>query len=186
MHIIYRFFWIYLITFQLIIWPVATMADNKKTKTVSKGNYDLRELALPSEVESIGKAAGAVYYSPSVKDKVLIPVHFWGEIVRSGLHFIPNETTLVKGISMAGGPRTQGILDNVKLTRVVNGKFTQTSFDLSEGGDEEANTFKLRPGDTVFIEQSHYYENRTYITSLIGVFATLLSAILLYRQVERD
>ena len=71
---------------------------------IKKSNYNIRQLALPSEVEDIGKSSGSIYYSPSIKGKVLIPVHFWGSVKKTGLHFIPVDTNLISGISLAGGP----------------------------------------------------------------------------------
>lgn len=149
-------------------------------------NYDIRQLALPSEVKDIGKASGSIYYSPSIKGKVLIPVNVWGDVGRTGLHFVPVDTTLVMGLSLAGGPGTHAKLHEIKLTRVEEGKNKEYTFDLSAGGSAEAQSFALRPGDTVFVENDKFFENRSYYTSLIGVIATILSSILLYRQVKDD
>lgn len=149
------------------------------------GTYNIRELALPSEVEGLSKKTGSVFYTPTVKGKVLMPVHFWGEVSNAGIHFIPVDTTLINGLSIAGGPRTDGRLDNVKLTRSVAGKIQEYNFDLSDGGDEVSYREVLKPGDTIFVDKSRFYENRAYYTSLVGVIATVLSSILLYREVKK-
>jgi len=81
----------------------AKTVKTSQTKEASS-EYNIRELALPSEVDNLGKKGGSIYYSPSVKGKVLIPVHIWGEIRNSGLHFIPLDTNLLNGLSLAGGP----------------------------------------------------------------------------------
>ncbi len=169
----------------LLFYSSAAFSKEEKSEN-KKPSLNIRELALPSEIQSINKAAGSIYYSPSVKDKVLMPVHFWGEVSKTGLHFIPLDTTLVKGLSMAGGPRSDGVLDGVKITRKNGEKLETRRFDLTEGGDSEAHKYKLQPGDTVFIRKSEYFQNRAYYTSLIGVLATTLSTILVYREVKRD
>jgi protein involved in polysaccharide export with SLBB domain len=162
----------------------SSFAKSNKAKKESSQNYNIRELALPSEVENIGKKAGSIYYSPSVKGKVLIPVHFWGQIKNTGLHFVPVDTTLINGISLAGGPSSDAEFDDVYVTTKRNGGREKLSFDISDGGDINIEDFKLQPGDTVFIPKDNFYRDRAYYTSLVGVVLTVLSSILLYRQVR--
>jgi hypothetical protein len=165
---------------QLLFAPLAIA----KTKKQIQQKVDLKQLVLPSEVSSLGKRAGSIYYSPSVKGKVLIPVHFWGEVARSGLHYIPVGTTLVNGLSLAGGPKNEGDLEEVKLTRQNGSTIDEQEFDLSKGGSILAYKTELLAGDTVFIPRDTFREDRVYYTSLVGVIATILSSILLYRQVK--
>lgn len=146
---------------------------------------DLKDLALPSEVEGLKKDTGAIYYSPTSKGKVLVPVNFWGEISKSGLHYIPVDTDLVKGLSLAGGPKSTGKLENIKVTRKEGDKLKELEFDLSSGGTAAAYSTKLEPGDTVFVDRSYFYENRTYFTSLLGLAATVLSTIVVMREVRK-
>ncbi len=150
------------------------------------GKINLQEVLLPSDIGELGKSSGSIYYSKSVKDKALIPTNFWGEISRSGLHFIPQGTSLVQGLSLAGGPTSTAKLHSVAVTRKINNsqQIEKFVFDLEEGGDLTAHDFELRPGDIVFVEKSHFYENRAYYTSLIGVLATILSGVLLYDKVK--
>jgi len=149
-----------------------------------KPNFNIKEFTLPSEVKNMRKSYGSVYFSPSVKGKVLIPVHFWGEVKNSGLHFVPVNTTFLNGLSMAGGPSASAKLADVKLTRKNDDKFKVFRYDISDGGSTNVYSETLRPGDSVFIPKDEYLENRAYYTGLIGVFATVLSSILLYRQVK--
>lgn len=158
---------------------------NSDTKQKVRHNFNIRELALPSEVEDIGKQSGAIYYNPSVKGKALVPVHFWGEIERSGLHFVPVDTNLLNGLSLAGGPKSSALLDEVIVTTLRSGDRERMAFNLKEGGYRDSNEFLLQPGDTVFIKRDTFREDRNYYTSLFGVFVTILSGILLYRQVDR-
>lgn len=169
----------FLTIFSLLSSPITFAKKNPK-----KSQYNIRELALPSEVENIGKKAGAIYYSPSVKGKVLMPVHFWGEIKNSGLHFMPVETNLINGLSLAGGPNTTAELDKIKVTTKRSGKRESLEFDLSEGGAVDLGDFKLEPGDTVYVPKDNFRADRNYYTSLTGVILTLLSSILIYQQVR--
>lgn len=148
-------------------------------------NVKVTEFALPSDVKDLDKSAGAVYYSPTAKGSVLVPVHFWGEVTRSGLHYIPVDSNLIKGLSFAGGPRSSAQLESVKVTRQNGSNVDELRFNLSEGGNATAYNFNLRSGDTVFVEKDYYYENRIFYTGLIGVVATLLSSFVIFREVRK-
>lgn len=171
------------ITSMLLVWNflLAPMAATGQEKPIN-----LKELALPSEVSSIGKSAGSVYYSAVVKDKILIPVHIWGAVQKPGLHFIPTGTNLVEALSLAGGPTIQANLDKVKLTRDASGKIEGEYFNLSSGGNSDAFSKEMISRDTIFVEKSNYIENRGFYTSLVGVVATVLSSVLLIREIQKD
>ncbi|OUR96680.1 hypothetical protein A9Q84_10075 [Halobacteriovorax marinus] len=145
----------------------------------------LNDLALPSEVKDLKKSAGSIYYSPTSKGKPLVPVHFWGEVKRSGLHYIPVDTTLISGISLAGGLTSNADLESVKVSQREKNRVNHTQYDLTDGGTEAAYSHVLKPGDTVFIKRSRFYENRSYYTSLIGVLATLLSSFAILSQLKK-
>ncbi len=162
---------------------VPQVAFAKKPK-VNLGDLNIGELVLPTEVEKLPRKSGSIYYSKSVKNKVLIPTNFWGEVNTSGLHFVPQGTSLINGLSLAGGPTGSADISTVQVTRNSKGKFRTLRFDLQGGGDEDAHTFPLRPGDVIFVKKDHFYEDRTYYTTLISVATTILTGILLYRQVE--
>ncbi|PIP91658.1 MAG: hypothetical protein COW01_01645 [Bdellovibrionales bacterium CG12_big_fil_rev_8_21_14_0_65_38_15] len=174
----------YLLIYSLLSCSFPSFA--KSTSKKSASTIDLKELALPSEVEGLGKIMGSIYYSPVIKGKVLIPVHIWGEVQKPGLHFIPIGSSLVEGLSIAGGVTATAKSDNIKLTQ-RNGDTVETrSFDVSEGGDSEAFATELKPRDTIFAERSTFREDRAYYTSLIGVVATILSSIIIYREVRKN
>jgi hypothetical protein len=150
----------------------------------SKERISLNDLALPSEVKDLKKFPGSIYYSPTTKGKPLVPVHFWGEVKKSGLHYIPVDTPLISGISLAGGLTSNADLEKVRVTRKDGTELKSQNYDLSSGGTEEAYKHNLRPGDTVFIKKTRFYENRAYYTSLIGVLATLISSYAILNQVK--
>ncbi|OIQ18888.1 MAG: hypothetical protein BM556_06295 [Bacteriovorax sp. MedPE-SWde] len=164
----------------------ASLLISSSAFAAGNSNYNIKEFTLPSEVKGMPKSYGSVFFSPSVKGKVLIPVHFWGEVKKSGLHFVPVNTTFLNGLSMAGGPSSSAKLEKVKLTRKDKETFKVLRYDISEGGNSKVYRETLQPGDSIFVPKDEYLENRAYYTGLIGVFATVLSSILLLRQVKKD
>lgn len=163
----------------------SAFADSKVKAEAEGEPYNLQELAFPSEVKDQGKAPGSIYYSPTVKNKVLIPVNMWGEISKPGLHFVPINTTLVKGLTLAGGPTGNGKLENIRLIRREGDKQVGYKFDLEDGGDVETNDFVLKQGDVVFIERDQFFQNRAYYTSLIALGVSILSGILIYYNIQK-
>lgn len=147
---------------------------------------DLQDLAMPSEIKDLAKQAGAVYYSSTSRNKSLMPVHFWGEVQRPGLHYIPVDTKLIKGLSFAGGGGSLADLDEVVVNRVQSGKIKRSEFDLDDGGDIVSHEYTLHPGDTVFVPRDMFQENRAFYTSLISVAATIISTILIVKRIEKE
>ncbi len=151
----------------------------------SKSDLSMQEIALPSEVKDLNKQSGSIYYNTSVKNKVLVPAHFWGEVGRPGLHFIPTDTSLIKGLSMAGGPNGAAKIDEIILTRTDNqGKLIQKEFNLSEGGGVDAYNFKIESGDSIFIKKDQFREDRAYYTGLVGIAISIISTIVLLQKVK--
>jgi len=109
-----------------------------------------------------------------------------GEIQRSGLHFIPTDTTLVKAISMAGGPTGSAQLKEVLLSRAsTDGSVKQYEFDLSNGGDTDSQNFKVQSGDTIFIKRDHFMENRSYYTSLVSIALSIITTFFIVTKFRR-
>lgn len=169
----------------LIVQIFTCAVVSAETKNNTQSEFNLQEITLPSEVKEMGKNSGSIYYSASVKNKVLVPVHMWGEIRLSGLHFVPADTTLIKGLSLAGGPTSNANLEKIVVTRPASdGSFKEIQFDLSEGGDIKAQQFKIESGDTVFVQKSTFFENRAYYTSLVSIFITVLSTFVIINKVK--
>jgi len=174
---------LWFLVFQLAFAQNVLMAQNNKTPG-DPNKYDIRELVMPSEVKGVSKSSGSIFYNPSIKGKVLVPIHFWGAIGKTGLHYLPIDTPLIKGLSFAGGPSGSALLDDIRVFRNDKGVVKESSFDVSSGGDIKAFDYKLRPGDTIFVKEDTFYMNRAYYTSLIGVMISILSSVLIYRQVR--
>lgn len=150
-----------------------------------KIDLSLQDITLPSEVKDLSKQSGAIFYNSSTKNKALIPTHFWGEIQKPGLHFIPTDTSLIKGLSMAGGPTSSAFLEKIKLTRVSSdGKLNDFHFNLEEGGGKESFDFKIEPGDTIFIQKDSFSENRAYYTGLISIALSIITTFFIVNRIE--
>lgn len=150
-----------------------------------KGDLNLQDIALPSEVKDIAKQQGSIYYDTSSKNKALVPTHFWGEVQKAGLHFIPTDTTLVKGLSMAGGPTGAAKLEKITLSRInLDGTMKQYNFDLSGGGESDAHTFKIISGDSIFIKKDMFMENRSYYTSWVNIALSLITTFFIITKVK--
>lgn len=148
-----------------------------------KEDLNLQEITLPSEVKDIGKQGGAIYYDTSTKSKPLIPTNMWGEIQRPGLHFIPTDTTLIRALSMAGGPNGAAKLEEITLSRTLaDGSIKQYNFDLATGGDAKAHSFKILSGDSIFLKKDTFSENRSYYTSWISIALSLITTFFIINK----
>ncbi|MFZ4712072.1 MAG: hypothetical protein ACOYL6_00035 [Bacteriovoracaceae bacterium] len=159
-------------------------ANKKEEEDTSPIN--LQDMVLPTDIKDMAKQPGAIFYSSPSKNKVLVPVHLWGHLQKPGLHFVPTETNFIKVMSSTGGPLPGAALENVTLTRSVNGEAKKFSFDLSNGGGEDVQNFTVRSGDIIFVKQDRFYENRAYYTSLIAIAVSVLTGVLLYRQIQKN
>lgn len=168
----------------LIIIAISQLFLSANAFSSNLGDAGVGDLVLPTEVRKLPKKSGAIYYSKSVKNKALIPTNFWGEVHTSGLHFIPQGTTLIKGLSLAGGPKGTADISEVQVQRNTSKGFKTLKFDLENGGDIKAHTFPLKPGDVVFIKKDRFYENRNYYTTLLGVLATVISTSIIYDEIN--
>lgn len=156
-----------------------------QAKDQLKNDLNLQDIALPSELKDLTKQQGAIYYDASTKNKALVPTHVWGEVQRSGLHFIPTDTTLLRALSMAGGPTGSAKLNEVAVTRVnLDGTVKQYTFDLTSGGDASAHTFKVESGDSIFLKRDTFYENRNYYTSWVSIALSLITTFFIVNKVR--
>lgn len=113
-----------------------------------------------------------------------MPINVWGEVRRSGLYYVPVNSTIIQGLSLAGGTTSQSDLSEVKVSRQMNGKVSEEELDLSEGGDQGAYHYKLRSGDTIFVAKDTHMQDRAFYTSLVSVVFTLLSTIVLFKKID--
>ena len=116
----------YIILF-LVVGPCYADVAKEKAYEGKRSKYQLSDLVLPSEVK--GKGGGAIFYSAPTDGKVLIPINFWGHFGKTGLHYMPSDTTLVRGVTLAGGLRGDAVTDEVKVIRRDGDKINTFVFD---------------------------------------------------------
>ena len=91
--------------------------------------------------------------------KLKMNTYIWGQVTRPGLYLVPDDTDLLMLISLAGGPREDAKLSDIRIVRptaerekiiIVNlKKYIQT-------GDEKLIP-RLYPGDTVIVRGTIFY-----------------------------
>lgn len=108
-------------------------------------------------------------------------VSVWGEVRRPGLYSVPEGTTLLDLISLAGGPTSAAKLNDVKLVRsasVTTGRKSVVEVNLDDfikQGDPEVQTL-LIPDDTVVI-RAKTTTNILKWTSFVSVLALVANVV---------
>lgn len=164
---------------------VTILALLNVTSAMAK-DVKLRNVVLPTDIKNIPKAPGSVFYGAGPDAGALMPVHIWGEVRKSGLYYIPVNSTLIQGISLAGGTIPSSDLSEVVVKRVVEGNVTEEELDLSSGGDQSSYHYKLKSGDTIFIAKDTHLQDRAFYTGLVSVVFTLLSTIVLFKKIDDE
>ncbi|MCK6600960.1 MAG: SLBB domain-containing protein [Bacteroidetes bacterium] len=126
-------------------------------------------------------------------DGVNIEVSLWGYVNRPGLYKIPHTTDLVSLISLAGGPRENARLDDVRIIRIVNNPETNSMEEkiirvnleeFIEKGDRKLIPI-LKPGDVVVMTGSAYTVFVNFM-SVIRDVALVLNTVLIVIQISRQ
>jgi protein involved in polysaccharide export with SLBB domain len=94
--------------------------------------------------------------APEAKFDVMIQ----GQVVKPGKTLISADFTVIDALDMAGGFTPQALRTQITVTRAAPqpGEARTTTLDYSENSLTPANfTFKLRPGDTVFVPADPTY-----------------------------
>ncbi len=127
--------------------------------------------------------ASAYTYSGSMNnvEKLKINTYIWGQVLKPGLYIVPDNTDLLKLISLAGGPTEDAKLNKIRVIRptqegkkviVVNMK------KYIDTGDENLIPV-LMPGDTVVVSGTIWYAVTRFtgfvadVAILVTVYATL-------------
>lgn len=108
-------------------------------------------------------------------------VSVWGEVRRPGLYSVPEGTTLLDLISLAGGPTSAAKLNDVKLVRsasVATGRKSVVEVNLDDfikQGDPEVQAL-LIPDDTVVIGAKRTTSLLKW-TSFVSVLALVANVV---------
>ncbi len=103
----------------------------------------------------------AYFYSGSISDseRLKIYTYVWGQVEKTGLYIVPDNTDLLALISLAGGPTENAKLANIRIVRPTADGSKVIFVDLKEyieTGNEDLIPV-LKPGDTVIVAGSIYY-----------------------------
>ena len=94
--------------------------------------------------------------APEAKFDVIIQ----GQVVKPGHYTISADFTVIDALDLAGGFTPQALRTQIKVTRAAPqpGEAPTTTLDYSDNSLTPTNfTFKLRPGDTVFVPADPTY-----------------------------
>jgi protein involved in polysaccharide export with SLBB domain len=94
--------------------------------------------------------------APDPKFDVIIQ----GQVVKPGHYTISADFTVIDALDMAGGFTAQALRTSIKVTRAAKlpGEAATTTLDYSDNSLTPTNfTFKLRPGDVVFVPADPTY-----------------------------
>jgi hypothetical protein len=127
---------------------------------------------------------GIEYMWPEeARSKLQIIVHIWGEVNKPGQYLVPDGTTVLELISLAGGPNEYSNLSNVRLTReyLDNNNTSNQSFGNTSTINKEIYTINLnkhlkekefvyihvlKPGDVVFISHNSWYKVQIFVRTI--------------------
>jgi len=99
--------------------------------------------------------SSAYFYSGTMNEanQLNIPTYIWGQVRKPGLYIVPDNTSLLTLLSLAGGPTENAKLSKVKIVRPTTEGKKVIIIDLNEyikTGDENLIPI-LQPGDTIII-----------------------------------
>ena len=127
---------------------------------------------------------GIEYMWPEeARSKLHIIVHIWGEVNKPGQYLVPDGTTVLELISLAGGPNEYSNLSNVRLTReyldtsnpsvqpstrasVINKEIYTINLNKHLKEKEFVYIHVLKPGDVVFISHNKWYKMQTVLRTI--------------------
>ena len=138
----------------------------------------------PGGEESVSSPPGISRYRLQLgqgESMIEFSVSVWGEVRRPGLYSVPEGTTLLDLISLAGGPTSSAKLGDVKLVRsasVTTGLKRVVDVNLDDfvkKGDADVQTL-LIPDDTVVIK-AKTSTNILKWTSFVSVLALVANVV---------
>jgi len=133
---------------------------------------------------------GSEYLWPEERSNALqIVVHIWGEIKNPGQYVVPDGTTVLELISLAGGPNEFSNLTNVRLTReyyedsmgenmyfehpdslgIVKKEIYKINLKKHLREKELVHIYKLKPGDVVTVVHNNWYKIQTVLKIITQV-----------------
>lgn len=89
------------------------------------------------------------FYSSNPSNKLMFPVHVFGDIGRPGLYYVPLGSTLMDAISMAGGPGANALTSEIRIRSIgENQKEREVSLFGKDGN------MPLNSKDVIVVDRS--------------------------------
>ena len=131
-------------------------------------------------------------YILNEEQKLQIIVHIWGEVNRPGQYLVPDGTSILELISLAGGPNEFSSLHKITLTREhsysAQGE-TNTKEILKVNLNKHLKSRDvetvpiLQPGDVIIISRNLWSRFQT-LMRVLAQFAIIIQAIYFYSNIQ--
>jgi len=136
-----------------------------------------RNFVIPDEVQGGGR--GSEITAGVYPGAVLMRIHLWGAVGKSGVFHIPTQTDLMSLLSYAGGPTDTAALDEVIIKRTDGTKTKIIRLDLEDFLEKpELVSPKLQANDIVYIPPKEPSIGTSALTTM-GYITSVLGFILL-------
>lgn len=129
-------------------------------------------------------AAGQDDVSFQRDSRLLIEVHVWGEVNKPGLYRVPDGSTPLDAISLAGGPTQFAALSKVKLTHPPGASPRRQRIDLEKysDGQDAGDLSVLKPGDMITVPRNA----RFFWKDAIQILADIAIIVNVYYLLSHD
>lgn len=118
----------------------------------------------PSSSEKVEFNRGAQYYiippaAQGTKTELMMKVNVWGQVLKPGQYFVPDDTDLISLISYAGGPTENAKINSVRIIRSNNSEKKVLSVDIKKYTETADPSLipVLMPGDTIIVSGSVFF-----------------------------
>jgi len=113
-------------------------------------------------------------------NELTLTVDVLGAVLRPGRYEISNKVNLVNLVALAGGAATDGALNEVRITRLIEGegdvKVIELKIDLDEISQLKPDQLVLYPGDVIQVDRSGWSTFRDVFSAVVSL-AIVTSAV---------
>ena len=122
------------------------------------------------------------------KQRLLVKVQIWGDVNSPGVYYVPDITSLIELISLAGGP--VGSIDDleVKASRKILGK--KALSETFEGEEfltsVKAGKWVMQPDDVVYVQAQGSTEGLLKTLSIVSAITGTITSVALVMFLAND
>lgn len=153
--------------------------------------WQTSKAATPGEDQAM--AAAREYYSSNPNRRLLVKVQVWGDVPLSGVHHVPDTTTLIELVGYAGGPG--GELAKIRLTlrHAADAGRAQVEDDAVKDlpGDELLTNAALarrtvKEGDVLYVRSDRSDETFMQHLSIVSTIVSIVASAVVVFVVLHD